>query len=64
MTGKPRPPEVDQALGRVKADFEEGALRDLDLKPGPREYSGDTGKIKASNDKIDVEVIVRPKESK
>ena len=61
MTDKPRPPEVDQALGRVKADMEEGGLRDLDLKPGPRTYEGSTGKIKGENDKIEVEIIVRPK---
>lgn len=62
MTEK-RPQEIDQALGRIKSDFEEGALRDLDLKPGPREYSGNTGKIKASNDKIEVEFTVKPKET-
>lgn len=61
MTDKPRPPEVDQALGRVKADMEEGGLRDLDLKPGPRTYEGNTGKIKGENEKIEVEIIVRPK---
>lgn len=64
MTDKPRPPEVDQALGRIKSDFEEGHLRDLDIKPGPREFSGHTGTIKGENEKIEVEIIVRPREEK
>jgi len=61
MTDKARPPEIDQALGRVKSDMEEGSLRDLDLKPGPRTYDGNTGTIKGENDKLEVEFIVRPK---
>lgn len=65
MTDKPRPAEVDQTLTRAKGVLsgEKGAdMSDLGLTPEPRTYEGDTGSIKASNDKVEVEIKVRPKE--
>lgn len=59
MTEK-RPLEVDQAVKRIKGALgKEGPVSDLNLDPV---IEGD--KISAKGDKVDVEIKVKPKESK